>query len=296
VPNPSFEIYDTCPNGFSSPINNAAGWNVYKGTPDYYNSCSPDTNLISYSVPSNWLGFQYARTGNGYGGLITFYQLVQNGREYIGIELTQPLIIGTRYYGSFYISRTYMNNANRYTISNNKMGMRLTTSDYSLSSPEPTNNYAQIYTDSIITDTLDWVRISGSFIADSSYRYLSIGNFFNDSLTSYVTVDSIAAGAYYYIDDVYLSDLEDSSSSTTDIYQTHFVNVSPNPFQGTLDFETGDNGISEIILYDIFGRNLVQQKFTTSIILNTDQFSQGIYFYKFKNENGIIRKGKIVKE
>jgi hypothetical protein len=53
---------------------------------------------------------------------------------------------------------------------------------------------------------MNWQIVSGFFIPDSAYEFLSIGNFFVDSLTSYIAFDSAASAAYYFIDDVTLLD------------------------------------------------------------------------------------------
>jgi hypothetical protein len=227
VPNPSFEVYDTCPNigggPYLSQIRYAVGWSSYRVTPDYYNSCAPDTSNPSWSVPSNIYGSQFARTGSAYGGLTT-RGIVSTLREYIGIQLNQTLIQGERYYGSFYVSK-----AQRYlTVASNKIGMKVSTVAYAAySNPAPTDNHAQIYTDSLIQDTMNWVRISGSFIADSAYRYLIIGNFFLDSLTSYIDSDSTGGYAYYYIDDVYLS--TDSTVGISELPNQTQLHLFPNP-------------------------------------------------------------------
>jgi hypothetical protein len=286
VPNPSFEIYDTC----SGYINYVVGWSSYKMSPDYCNACATGT----YSVPSNYWGYQNARTGNAYTGLATFASNIPNGREYIGVQLNQTLIIGQRYYGSFYISKV---ETHRWSTSTNKIGMHLSTVPYSMANPEPVDNYAQFYTDSIITDTLNWVRISGSFIADSAYNYLSIGNFFVDSLTTYILDDTInSTNGYYRIDDVYLSDTSDSTEGITDIYEEHIIKVIPNPFTNTLTFECDNENPSEIILYDIVGRKLIGQMFIATTTFNTAHLSKGIYLYEVRNQRRVIKNGKVVKE
>lgn len=53
---------------------------------------------------------------------------------------------------------------------------------------------------------------------------------------------------------------------------------------------------SLIIIYDIASREILKQRFTSSTTLNTANFSKGIYFYEVRNGNGVIKKGKVVKE
>ena len=59
VPNPSFEDMVQCPPGWTQ-IEFATGWINPNGySPDYFNSCVPDTGCCNiFSVPNNSYGFQ----------------------------------------------------------------------------------------------------------------------------------------------------------------------------------------------------------------------------------------------
>lgn len=98
VTNPSFEDTIQCPSNINQ-MNLAVGWSPFRGTPDYLNAC----NMTSVGIPSNGFGFQYARTGNGYAGFLSFYKPGIDQREIIGTELKQPLDVGIKYFVSFYI-------------------------------------------------------------------------------------------------------------------------------------------------------------------------------------------------
>ncbi|MEO8087635.1 MAG: T9SS type A sorting domain-containing protein [Bacteroidota bacterium] len=71
--------------------------------------------------------------------------------------------------------------------------------------------------------------------------------------------------------------------------------VYPNPITDDLNIKTFNNESTEIILFDITGRNLLQKKFTNTTTLNTEQLAQGIYTYEVKNKSGVIKNGKVVK-
>jgi hypothetical protein len=71
--------------------------------------------------------------------------------------------------------------------------------------------------------------------------------------------------------------------------------VFPNPTTDKLTITTNTNSLSEIILYDIASRKLLQQKFTGSVTLNTAQLARGIYIYEVRSKEG-VEKGKVVKE
>ncbi len=73
------------------------------------------------------------------------------------------------------------------------------------------------------------------------------------------------------------------------------VGVYPNPAYEVLNVKTSSNLPSKITIYDLASRKLLQQCFTTSVSLNTESLSKGIYFYEVLNGEELF-KGKIIKE
>ena len=71
------------------------------------------------------------------------------------------------------------------------------------------------------------------------------------------------------------------------------VIVFPNPVTDKLFIEVDNNSPSEVVIYDITSRKLIQQKFTSSLIVNTETLSAGIYFYEVRNENALVKTGKL---
>jgi hypothetical protein len=134
VPNPSFEDTVSCPFSIGD-IDKAVGWSSFGITPDYFHSC----NSLNFHVPNNVRGFQFAHTGNAYVGIGT-YRKTTNEREYIGIQLSQNLVIGQRYFVKFYLSR-----AENFYYATNKMGIKLSTVSYSETNPIPTDNNPIFY-------------------------------------------------------------------------------------------------------------------------------------------------------
>ncbi|MBI2271666.1 MAG: gliding motility-associated C-terminal domain-containing protein [Bacteroidetes bacterium] len=215
VSNGDFETYYSCPDWYNQ-VDSAKGWfkSSTKNNPSYHteylNACSP-SNL--FKVPTNTWGYQVAASGQAYMAQVTMAPTVQKDyRENIYTKLTSPLTIGSTYYVSMKVSRT----DNTQHASNN-LGVQL-----SVNSSFPLSNRSQVYSGTIITDTTKWTTISGSFIADSAYQYIAIGNFFTDSATS----SSVACGSCqfiqygYFIDDVSVVACNASvtlNSSTTSI-------------------------------------------------------------------------------
>ena len=168
--------------------------------------------------------------------------------------------------------------------------------------PCPIDNFTHINETSIIADTINWARISGTFIADSSYQYIAIGNFFDDQHTDTIHIrdsdTTIENFAYYYIDNVCVS--EDSLecliiNNVNDFKEKIKLIIYPNPFNDKLTFENESDESLEITIYDFLFRKIINQKFSHEVLLNTLLFEKGIYLYEVKNKMGIIKNGKVVK-
>ena len=239
VPNPSFEDTVACPNS-TNQVDRAVGWYPSRNSPDYFNGCDWINGLVG--VPFNAAGFQYANTGNAYCGFISFAHNGPNYRETFTCELSTTLVIGKKYNVSFYVSW-----AGKYRMASNKLGILFSTSNYDTSLNAPIGNYCQVYTDSIITDSVNWTLIHQSFIADSNYSYLSVGNFFDSSM-----VDTIrplpSSMAYYYVDDISVT--ADTTTSVSDLNNLSSLKIYPNPIADVLHIETANYSVSSIELFD----------------------------------------------
>lgn len=207
VPNPSFEEYEVCPNtiGFQ-PGDKPLHWEKWLWSPEYFHSCAGTLNDIDtvVDVPLNGFGFQYAKEGEAYIGMATFQD---DYREYVGCELTEPLVVGEHYQLSFWANVATGGNYWDPKLASNNLGLLFTTSSNiwtGLSGPPfPFRNYAHLYSSAVLSDTVNWVQIAGSFTADSAYSYLVLGNFFEDALTDTMGLEGPSTyAAYYFVDAV----------------------------------------------------------------------------------------------
>lgn len=294
VSNYSFETYSPCPSG-SSAIANATGWFAALNSPDYFNACA-NASSPSFGVPSNICGYQDAATGNAYIGLLCYGSfsgsLLDDTREYGTGSLSQSLVKGTKYYVSFKVARMNMSS---HAVDHIGAKFLLNQAGVNIS------NSAQVYTNTVITDTLNWSVVQGSFIADTNYSYICIGNHFADSTTTVVSMQPVTFGwnAYYFVEDVCVS--VDSLTCNGPVGINEFahaegVRLFPNPFNDNLTITTDNNLLSEIIIYDTASRKLLEKTFTHSASFNTSQLAKGIYIYEVRNKNGVLKKGKVVKE
>jgi hypothetical protein len=74
-----------------------------------------------------------------------------------------------------------------------------------------------------------------------------------------------------------------------------FSSIFPNPFSTQLHFQVADNTQATVFLFDLFGRQILQQQFTTSTTINTEQLASGAYIYQLRNDKGVVRNGELVK-
>ncbi|MBK9195208.1 MAG: hypothetical protein IPO17_09525 [Flavobacteriales bacterium] len=203
VPNPSFETVTSCPT-FASMLNLAAPWyNPTQGTPELYHGCAPNGDFAG--VPLNYSGgFQYARTGVGFAGIYTFRVGVPQMREYIEVPLLQPLMAGSCYTFSMYV-----NMPNEFELACDGIGAHFSVGPVSSNSPFLLAITPQIDhpLGVLITDTVGWTEVSGTYTATGGETHLTIGNFRNDANTTWAMFNPgvwYVEQAYLLVDDVSL--------------------------------------------------------------------------------------------
>jgi len=285
VLNPGLENYITCP-GFgqfsSAYINNWSKPSV--GSTDYYNTSCAGIQPVS----------QVPHGGEAYFGIIAFNYSGEY-REYATAQLSTPLTSGLLYTVSFYVS---LNDG--YIQAVNELGAYL-----SAAAPGPFGNALHIAvtpqvenTSGVLGSDTTWMLVSGTFTAAGGEQYITIGNFHDDASTTVTMVGSTGSfGAYYFIDDVSVT-----AHGTTDVesHNANSITVYPNPVSNrlniTLSEQGAEQGAAQVTLYDIALREIGQQEFINSTSLNTEELCKGIYIYTVQNKNGVLKKGKIVKE
>jgi gliding motility-associated-like protein len=212
--NGNFEQYLTCPTypNFFCGNNNLPNWICASATPDYFNACA---NLSSYvSVPDNFAGYQYARSGVGYTG-IAMYGLGNNYREFIQEKLDTTLLAGNQY-----CVIIHLNFADTSYFAINKFGTYFSDTaivpySFSYGYPYLLPFSPQVqYTGGVITDTVNWIEVSGIFTAQGNENYITLGNFEYDSLTTTVVFNNSSGwqACYYYIDDVSVEEVKSAEA------------------------------------------------------------------------------------
>ena len=260
VPNPSFESYSQCPYDFGQ-INFCDNWKTagmpFWTTPDYFNTCSTNPNI---SPPIVSWGDQSPHSLNAYAFVLTFVTFPNPayGREYIIAALNQSLNVNETYFVSFYIN---LGGGGGVSIGSNKIGALFTINEFdSINYAHPTN-FAHVYSDSIITDTVLWYHFRGAFVADSAYNFITIGNFFDDTNIDTIVLNSgLPNASGYFIDDICVS-LDSiycyNYNNVNELLNSNNFFVYPNPVKNDLLISTFNN-IKSIRIYDILGRKIIE--------------------------------------
>jgi gliding motility-associated-like protein len=291
--NGDFEQYDACPVFFSQAwdmqIEHCLGWRApTMGTSDYFNECAPLVTTVS--VPDNMVGFQWAHSGKGYCGLYAYSSY--RSCEYIQTTLQANLISGHKYEVSFYASC-----ADNSSMGISFLGAYLGTDTFYVTYDQ-LNVTPQILPNTMFTDTLNWIKFSGTFTATGAEQYLTIGGFLDT-----LNVDTVRIGpndtmlgfphTYVYIDDVWIADIT--------VLET--VNVFTPNDDGMNDewipWNLSGSDLAEVIIYDRWGVQVYHGQLNTchwdgTNERNGNQCSDGVYYFIITNEEKYLNgKGVI---
>ncbi|MCB0793162.1 MAG: T9SS type A sorting domain-containing protein [Flavobacteriales bacterium] len=285
--NPGFELVDSCPQspyqGFG-PGQRPLGWFKVNSSPDYFNRCQQYGNFCG--VPLNFGGWQEPEDGDAYSGMLTYFHNSSLWHEMIGTELADPLTVGTTYYLSFYINAAAGGSEWPMMASSHFGGL------FTIDAVEwenwmtslPLRNYAQVYTPTVMSDTASWLLVSGSFVADSAYRYLVLGNHFDNlhaEADTIITQDSTAYlyRAYTYVDRVCLSTDPEGCPMAQGV-QGHVgndVRLYPNPATDAL-LLMGVRPNAKVTIYDALGRSRWRgSSLGGTLTLEVGDWSRGCY-------------------
>lgn len=286
VPNPSFEDTLNCSGPWSggASLEIAFPWfNPNSATTDYFANNNSNCGYQYYN--------QNPRTGNAYAGF--FGYLVQT-REYLEVRLDSSLQQGVKYCLSFYISRNEACGG-----ATDRIGAYFSNDSLLGITPYNFPVQPQIETTSgiLITDTLQWIEVSGEYIAQGGENYLTIGNFRDTSESIWQIVDSnniLCNHAYYYIDDVSLLSCSLSSAENhineNEIIEVHyyhdFIGVQYKGVCTLVDYTLIDSKGS-IIKFDSSEKN------NSNFKLYKREFHSGIYLL-YINCNATIYSKKII--
>lgn len=287
VPNGSFEDIVSCPTG-TAQIHLAVPWLNDVGGVELYHGCNPGSSSGSphVGVPANTTGHQYAHSGEGYAGIFAYGGPFEpEGREYLQVELTEPIQASVRYKVSFWASP-----ADKYQYAVTSLGAYfsdtlMTRAVFnSVLDVEPS---VENPADHPLADKDIWHMVTDTF--NSRYggeRYLVIGNFRSAEESNLLWVDSGATQnhnrSYYYIDDISVIALD----TLTGIQEMGNMNsqfkVYPNPNNGqmTLEYALEEKDHGYVTLYNIFGQAVINVQLSNErnmLLIEANDLSSGLY-------------------
>lgn len=215
VTNGGFEQKSTC-NFNIYELKTAYGWNSLDSAniacgADYLHVCTVNPQL---SIPSGFYSYQFPRNGNAF--IMSQWYCTSpsctspNFRSYPRNRLKTTLQVGKTYCAKMNINLIntcrygidaigmYFSNSSIDTIS--KCALQLT-----FINPQVQNTIGNV-----ITDTLNWITVTGTFVANGTEKFLVIGNFKNDiNVNTMITNPSITPEwSAYNIDDVSCIDID----------------------------------------------------------------------------------------
>lgn len=263
-PNPDFEAFDLCPDGFGQ-VARLQDWDKQGGSPDYYN-CGYYGNQVNgkpaagTGVIGFWGGAQHPACGStGYA-------------EYVSASLLETLVSGTQYALSFDSQINGISGISGPPSSCMDIGFYFYKSS-TTTIPDQFCCYnfkpqVVIPADEIKLDQFKTFQYS--FIASDEFDKVVIGPFCNDNTSSSACDNYFAQRMYFNLDALQLSEnpvLDGSSKGEEDIYSfepSDALKPSPKVLykSGQWEINLPENGILTISRLDAIGRLLKRsQKF-----------------------------------
>lgn len=200
VPNPGFEESTRLYCGWTQDVAklnaNLTSWqSPTQTTPDHF---STRNDVSCWAHPTKHSSGKQSPHGGdammgikvyGKGNTPTYWH------EYLQTELPAPLTAGTRYIAECWVLRAARSNE-----ASNNIGLLLTDVPVGTRDCLPLYMTPQVNEEKVVKG--GWHKVSGVFEATGNERYLLIGNFYGDEVTTHERQPDGERGAYYYVDDV----------------------------------------------------------------------------------------------
>ncbi len=249
VKNPSFEGYLECPNALGTFGTQVQHWSTpTQGSTDYFNTCSK-----VMSAPENFNGVQSPKSGNAYAGF--YFYAPGDYREYIQTELTRTLKKDGIYKLEFYVS---LAEGSDFAVKD--FGAALSYKPLDIDTKKELSkgrlfrtkgnrfqvleiNHSDFHEDKSV-----WLKIKTSFTAKGFEKYLILGNLRDNKTTRKVQTKrkETKKGAYYYIDMVSLTSLDNRESM--EVIETDTLYVFQNIQFDFDQFQIGEKAEGELAL------------------------------------------------
>lgn len=260
IANGDFESILMPPTG-AGQLSNSIGWtnlngntNWPYGTPDFFNAFGTGGT----AWPNTYAGDVVPHSGNSLAGFITNNFFSPDFREYISYQLGSTMVPGQNYTISFWLTN---GSGNFYGgRGTNNIGVALTVDQPSQIQHEPLAIVPQLEITTIVHNTV-WQQYSFTFTATNAFRYVTIGNFRNDANTAFQTFTSGYGLAFYFIDNIGVSEVGALNAETIALAQIE----NENSLELSWDMPNDANGSSFVL-----ERSLDQNSFVTLDLSEVD--------------------------
>jgi hypothetical protein len=311
VVNADVELYDTCPDNVGQ-ISRAIGWWQYSiSTVNYLNTCSSN---LTVTIPSYW-GHQLPHSGNGY--LAAGTLMVSKPRNFminygdIGYHQAREPIAGTftkplrpvPHKIEFYVSTIVCDNDMVFTDAFDLLLLYDQDSIFQAVSPYiHLSDVIPIYTgDTVIRDTMHWMKLSACFLPKGGERYFAIGAFRDTSLIKLEFAGDNFLNIFtsgYYFDSFKVTECTDCCIDAFPFEDAITLVNNPSSTANPAQFTVVLHGqtTATLLLYDSAGR-LVKRVLFSDLLTNYTldaMLAQGMYHYTFESSNGTKSNGKLL--
>ena len=235
VYNPSFEDTTECPSNYQQIFLTRhwsgvdSNWNADSiaygtrsnlWTPCLEHTCANGPSSIA-GCPDNRYFYQYPRTGSAMvecawytsSNITCFSEF-----SYLQGRLIHPLSIGKSYCVTFYVN---MENGSGFAVNNIGAYFDDGSIDTVTGSPHPLLYPAQVVETGVISDTVNWVKVQGSFTATGTERFITIGIFADTATITKVLYNPYLCWGQYLIDDVSVIASDSSADAGPDVHIAH---------------------------------------------------------------------------
>lgn len=215
VPNPSFEKYKRLP--IFPNRNNSFEFETQSGTVPYKENTkawfkattsTPDLRILDdyENCKRSYKDCDKPLAGNNSVGIITYMKndKTDTYREYIEVELETALHPNIEVFMEIWVVKE-----RQAKLVSNNLGFYFSMEKVEVQTEEALNIVPQFNHDELINETKkEWVKISGKFTPKKPYKFLTIGNFFDNEKTKHAEFTAyngstyVPPYAYYLMDNV----------------------------------------------------------------------------------------------
>ena len=297
VVNGGFEEYSVLPD-FHNQLNRADGWfnPMFDGCITSIDTCgTPDYLHMEgsglASLPDNFYGYCIPFEGYGLAGIVAWNNV--GAREYLSSALISNMIIGARYRVQFSLTNGIPNTSTESGTGWGTSGLGVMfSSELPIQNSPIVSGEPQIIIDSILFSN-QWETFSFVYLSDSSYSYLSLGNFHSETeitAQSFVNESSMFDVAYYFVDNISVVRLDSVSSISESASIINSIRQNQENIAISLSIENMEH--ANVFIYDMAGKHVARYdaQGQETVVIPIGHISKGLYVLNVETLKGSTRR------